>query len=464
MKNMLHLVHSDGCSPGKAVELGIREILLGEGALGELPALLERLSEAAVWKRGHVAVLCDEHTRKAAGNAVVESLSAGGVRHTLCELHPEEEGDLVPNEQAIGAALVAVPEDVDLLVSVGSGTITDLTRYIAFRLNLPFVAIPTAPSVDGFTSSVAPLILGGIKTTLETAAPVAVLADSKVLSAAPPRLLSAGIGDLAGKLIARSDWLLSNIVNDEPRCDYIIDLVDGYVRGTLALDVKATATIQGAERLFEGLVVSGLGITLVGTSRPASGAEHHISHFLEMQHERGNAPRLYHGESVAVGTYLVSMLYHRLVSRPVEELAQSLEAALEEESRNGKSRAEERVALIRKLFGPSGDLLVDRYLNSRPDAARRRMVVEKLRHRWDEFSASILKNLPRPEQIAGAFVRTGVPYDPVKLGIRMDIVHSALLCAKEVRTRYSVLSLLDELGILETEAHSVIQLLGYRPE
>ena len=458
MKNLLHLLQADGCSPGNPVDLGIQEILVGEGAGGELPALLDRLEANGGWKRGPIAVICDSHTRAAAGHL----LDAVTARHqlTICLLHAGHEGDLVPDERAIGCALVAVPAQTTLLISLGSGTITDLTRYIAFRLHLPFVALPTAPSVDGFTSSVAPLILGRIKTTVETAAPLAVLADSGVLAAAPKRLLRAGIGDLAGKLIARSDWLASSIVNGEPRCDYIIDKVDGYVRSSLELDEAAAASVAGSERLFEGLDVSGLGITLVGTSRPASGAEHHISHFLEMQHERGNAPRLYHGESVAVGTYLASMLYHRLIDRQFAELEESVARARRADSAT-RTGEEARVALIRRLFGESGELLVGRYREGRPDDGRRKRTLDALAPRWDSFTASIRAHLPPLHEVAASFDRVGVPYDPVKLGISRDIVHAALLCAKEVRTRYSVLTLLDELGLLEAEAEAVVGLAGY---
>ncbi|HUX50917.1 MAG TPA: sn-glycerol-1-phosphate dehydrogenase [Spirochaetia bacterium] len=461
MRDLIELMKSDGCSPGVKQDLGIHEILLGENTLPELPALLGRLVAAGVWKKGPIAVLCDANTRRAAGEPVAAALSRGGYEYAFCELSAEHEGDLVPDERAIGAALVAVHAEVTLLISVGSGTITDLTRYVAFRLHLPFVAIPTAASVDGFTSSVAPLILGGIKTTVETAAPAAVLADSTILAAAPSRLLGAGIGDLAGKLTARADWFVAELINGEGRCSYIIELVASYVRKILQLDQTKAATIAGAEALFEGLVVSGLGITLVHSSRPASGAEHHISHFLEMQHERGNAPRLYHGESVAVGTYLVSTLYHKFVSRPFAEIRAAVEAAIAEGADKASARIAQREVLLRRLFGESGDPLVERLHQSQPTAERRRLVLQKLEAGWDALRGEVVAHLPAGKAVAESFARTGVAYDPVAIGISKEILHAAVLCAKEVRPRYSLLALLDDLGMLDAEAAAVVQAVGY---
>ncbi|WP_455382436.1 sn-glycerol-1-phosphate dehydrogenase [Salinispira pacifica] len=480
MKNLLQLVMPDGCSPGRPKDLEISEILSGPEVIDELPALLRRLADAGRWRPGRIAVLCDRNTRGAAGSDLEAVLRRSGNPYLFCELkaapggprsvNPKEgaggtpggdstashDPDILPDERAIGTALLAVPPDTALVMSLGSGTITDIARYVAARTRLPFVAVATAPSVDGFTSSVAPLIVDGLKTTIDAAPPAAVLGDSRILAGAPKRLLGAGVGDLAGKLTARIDWLLALLINGEARCDYIIELVAGYVRRALSMERSEAASPEGAADLFEGLVVSGLGITLVGSSRPASGAEHHISHFLEMQHERGNAPRLYHGESVAVGTYLVTKLYHRLVARPFEELEASVHFALSAEGKKRfEKRSAERVALTGELFGDSAELLVQRHLESRPTPERRKEVLRKLRSGWEELRRTVAEHLPEPEELSRSLSRLPVPHKPEEIGISRELLHSALLCAKQVRTRYSLLSLLDELGMLEQEADAL---------
>jgi len=456
MRNLLELVKPDGCSPGEPRDLQIAEILAGDRAIEELPALLARLAQSGRWAPGPIAVVCDRNTRSAAGDLLNASLEASGQKFTFCELKSADGEDIVPDERTIGTALLAVPAETALMISLGSGTVTDITRYVAARIRLPFVAVATAPSVDGFTSSVAPLIVGGLKTTIDAAPPAAVLADTRILAAAPKRLLAAGVGDLAGKLTARLDWYLAHAINSEPRCDYIIELVADYVRRAISMDGKRAATAEGAADLFEGLVVSGLGITLVGSSRPASGAEHHISHFLEMQHERGNGPHFYHGESVAVGTYLVTALYHRLVGRTLDEIEVSVDSVLSVEGRRRMKRVEEaRVALLRKLFGASAESLVSRYYASRPTPERRREVLSRLKSHWTEICDAVQEYLPPPEELSASFRRIPVPHRPQKVGLSPDMRHSALLCAKEVRTRYSLLTLLDELGMLESEAESL---------
>ncbi|HUX11702.1 MAG TPA: sn-glycerol-1-phosphate dehydrogenase [Spirochaetia bacterium] len=465
MKNLLELVEPDGCTPGDPKDLQIAEILVGREVIEELPALLRRLSAGGKWRSGPIAVVCDGNTRAAAGRQLEAALSAGGHHYSVCELAAAHDSapEIHADERMIGAALLAIPPETSLLISLGSGTITDIVRYVAFRLKTPFVAVATAPSVDGFTSSVAPILIGGLKTTVETAPPVAVLADPRILAQAPERLLAAGIGDMAGKLTARLDWIISSFINDEPDCEYISELVAGYVTRALEMDGRQAASEEGARDLFEGLVVSGLGITLVGSSRPASGAEHHISHFLEMQSVRGNGPSLYHGEGVAVGTYIVASLYHRFVSRSFAEIESAVAAMREADgARRSAEVAEERVELLRRLFGSSASTLEERYLATRPNVARRQLVLSRAKSSWSGITHAVAVHLPPPDRLAQSFRRTGVRFHPGEMAISRDLLHAAVLCAKEVRPRYSLLTLLDEMGMLESEAEAVLDAV-YRP-
>ena len=98
---------------------------------------------------------------------------------------------------------------------MGSGTLCDLTRFASHRIGRPFVSLPTAPSVDAYTSMNAPLVIRGLKVTVDAQPPLAVFADLDVLCAAPPAMIAAGVGDVLGKYTALADWRLAALLWDE---------------------------------------------------------------------------------------------------------------------------------------------------------------------------------------------------------------------------------------------------------
>ena len=159
----------------------------------------------------------DAGTEEAVGWRVVDELSHGNVPcRDLC--FPERRG-LLADETGVSRLADAVTEaETDVLVAVGSGVITDITRYVASRAGREFVSVPTAASMDGYASSVAAMEFGGMKTTFSATAPVAIFADSATVAAAPPEMTRSGLGDLLGKATARVDWLTSHALYGEPFC------------------------------------------------------------------------------------------------------------------------------------------------------------------------------------------------------------------------------------------------------
>ncbi|MGJ8455429.1 iron-containing alcohol dehydrogenase [Pseudothermotoga sp. U03pept] len=199
------------------------------------------------------------------------------------------------------------------LVSVGSGSLTDIVRYCSVLSAKDFSCFPTAPSVDAYSSSVAPLIVDGVKKTLPAKVPRKILIDPDVIVNCPIDLLRAGIGDISSKVTARLDWVLANYLTGEQICDFVWD----DLKDSLKKVLTSTKQILHRDRssvleLMRAQLISGLNITIIGNSRPASGAEHLISHVLEMYQEiRGEIP-LFHGLQVAVGTYVSLKAYDAL--------------------------------------------------------------------------------------------------------------------------------------------------------
>ena len=236
-------------------------------------------------------------------------------------LHPKVDKEIILPPEGLHAdnhgvmlAMEQLPESCDYLIAIGSGTIHDITRYCAYKKGIPFVSCPTAASVDGFCSSVAAMTWDGFKKTFEAVAPKIVVADLNIISKAPMFLTNSGFGDMIGKFIALADWKIAHTLTNEYFCPTIYDMT---MDATKAVTESAKAIkdddITAYEKLTYGLLMSGLAMQMLGNSRCASGAEHHISHLIEMQPEGlGVKSDALHGEKVGVGTLLACREYHEL--------------------------------------------------------------------------------------------------------------------------------------------------------
>lgn len=224
------------------------------------------------------------------------------------------------NETGVSLLMGQLPEQTQVLVAVGSGTIHDITRYCAYRRGLPFVSCPTAASVDGFCSSVAAMTWEGAKRTLTAVAPRMVLADLNVIAQAPAYLARSGFGDMIGKYIALADWRIAHALTGEFYCGRIAGIMAEATQAVLESSAGIAAGETAAfEKLTYGLLLSGMAMQMMGNSRPASGGEHHISHFIEMGPDGlGIRSEALHGEKVGVGTLLAAEEYHRLATLPAE--------------------------------------------------------------------------------------------------------------------------------------------------
>lgn len=287
------------CSCGKEHTMTTEACIIEAGCLGRVDEYI-----ADYGLSGYCVAIYDENTYKAtvskrpsANKEII--LSPNG-------LHADNHG--------VALAMEQLPEVCDYLIAVGSGTVHDITRYCAYTKGIPFVSCPTAASVDGFCSSVAAMTWDGFKKTFTAVAPKIVVADLDIISKAPMRLTSSGFGDMIGKFIALADWKIAHILTNEYFCSVIHDMT---MDATRAVMESASAIKNGDTKAFEkltyGLLMSGLAMQLLGNSRCASGAEHHISHFIEMQPVGLDASSdALHGEKVGVGTLIACKEYHRI--------------------------------------------------------------------------------------------------------------------------------------------------------
>ena len=291
------------CFCGKTHGMATGTAVVGDGAADSLAQFIREKN----FQR--VLIVCDTNTEKyvpalkpAAMNADVITLPGNS--------HADEKGVAPLIDRLNG-------KSCDCLVACGSGSLHDITRYSANEKNIPFVSFPTAASVDGFVSTVAAMTWGGQKLSSPAAAPIAVFADPEVFGDAPARLTASGVGDLLGKYTALLDWRIARILTGEEICPEIYGLMEkalGRLGGLLEETAAGQLNVRSEKYttlVMECLILAGLSMQLQGNSRPASGAEHHLSHFWEM-HVINKPTDALHGEQVGVAALMLTRYYHAM--------------------------------------------------------------------------------------------------------------------------------------------------------
>ena len=268
-----------------------RIVVTGPGVLEQLPAVIAELD---LPERG--LIVCDSNTLKIAGGQVNEYLEIGGHQMKKVVVEGANSQELLRVEDAL--------DGIDFLVGVGGGRPIDLAKQAGFNKNIPFVSIPTAASHDGFGSARSSIRQAGRKTSMQAIPPIAVVADTTIISRAPSRLLAAGVGDIVSNQTAVLDWRL-----DGQKADYseyaaaLSEMAAQLVED--GIEKVASGTEEGVRLVVKALISSGVAMSIAGTSRPASGGEHKFSHWLDANSDN---PAL-HGEQCGLGS-IVTMYLH----------------------------------------------------------------------------------------------------------------------------------------------------------
>ncbi|GAF21313.1 LOW QUALITY PROTEIN: glycerol-1-phosphate dehydrogenase [Bacillus sp. JCM 19047] len=274
-----------------------------------------------------ILLVADSQTYAAAGNQLTDLLQEEAVFVNIHLVKPNKNGDVLADERSLIDVFLSVKEETELLLAVGSGTIHDLVRFISGKTGKSFISIPTAPSVDGFTSLGAPIVVRGEKKTYQLVAPVALFADITVLQKAPPALIAAGFGDMLGNFTSLLDWHIGSIVTNEPYSAFVAERTKEALQACLDhVEEINTKTEKGVQRLMEALLLSGLAMALFGQSHPASGAEHHLSHYWEMKALENEEKQLLHGAKVGLSTLVITQFYKEIIKPELHSLMGAEEA------------------------------------------------------------------------------------------------------------------------------------------
>lgn len=410
------LLSGSDCVCGKRHECSIKQVYIEKNAIARLTDICREYKS--------ILIVADENTFSVARGATEEALGGKSIKKIVFS----GKEILVPDERAI-SAVEAELCGVDLIVGIGSGVIQDLCKYVAYYNNLPYVIIATAPSMDGYASNGAAMITRGMKVTYPAGLPIAIVADTEVLKNAPIEMIKSGYGDIIGKFSALNDWKLSRLINGEYFCDYIYNTTYEQIKLTIA---SASGIMSRDEesigQLMEALVVIGIMMSFAGSSRPASGSEHHLSHFFEITGIVDGTDYLPHGTDVAYSTYVTSKIREEIISKKFPDRIYRLDDRDYADIMRAiyKSSAEGCIKLQEKAGNYKAERL-DAYLEK------------------EEEIRKILSDMPSSEYIQKLLSDFGFDIDYFYSFYGEEKIKNATLYAKDLKDRYTVLWLYFDL-------------------
>lgn len=402
------------CSCGKKHQIDVKEILIEAGAVEKLE---KEMSEGYLKNYISPLLICDTNTHQAT-EEIMEDI------YDRCQVLVLDADNLRADNHAVEIVENYMDEDIDIILAVGTGTIHDISRYIAYQYKIPFISVPTAASMDGFVSTVAAMTWNGLKKSVPAAAPICVYADTNIFAKAPKRLNISGASDLLGKYICLADWKIAHLLTGEYYCDNVAEM-----------EIKALKSVRGVlrdipegdeeacEKLMYALILSGLAMQMTGNSRPASCAEHHMSHLWEMEVINRKLDAL-HGEKVSVGAMEVLKEY--------KKIAKAVQSG---KCRVKKYEDQER-ELLEKTFGKKG--LLDRVIKENSPEPLEKISVHRLESCLLKI-AEIIDEIPDEEVMEHLLEKAGCAKTVYDIGLTEDVIPLSLRLSPYTRRRLSLL-------------------------
>ncbi len=407
-----------GCTCGKVHTCDVQALEIGKGAIERLLDVCKDFY--------NILVVCDENTYGLCG-ARVEGILEGRISDTV----RFGKAVVIPNEKAISAIEAKITQKTDLLLGIGSGVINDLCKHVSYQHDLRYVIVATAPSMDGYASVGAALILEEMKVTLNARVPYAIIADSDVLATAPMDMIRAGYGDIIGKYSCLNDWKLAKLLRDEYFCDYVWQTVYDTVKQTEAnAQALLARDAEAITALTEALVTVGILMSYVGNSRPASGSEHHLSHYFEITGLLCGRDYYPHGIDVLYSAAVTAKLRQKLcaLTPPFSEWTESDEL---------------REVMLRRIYLSAADGVI---ALQKKVGLYEEIDTSELASRWEEICA-VLSEAPDYEQMCGYVEAIGLDMNAFHAFYGKEVIADCVRYAKDLKDRYTVLWICYALGI-----------------
>lgn len=413
-----------GCPCGMEHTTTIKDVRIGSGLVANVGEILKENNFSK-----NILLVADKNTLKAS-EGIKNSLEGFNVEYKLYDnirvaemFHVEEIEALISGR------------DISVL-SVGSGSVNDPCRLACARQNKLLCIFATAPSMDGFASYSSPIVDNYFKASYDAKSPEVIIADTKILAAAPAHLKSSGFGDMIAKYIGICDWEISNILSGEYYCERISE----YVRKTVdeLLLMADTVTVNNEETagaIFEQLLKTGIFMSFTKNSRPASGSEHIIAHLMEcLELPHGVIPN-FHGEDVGVATLKMLKLY--------KEMAKLDKITARRENVDWED--------VYKVYG---DMAEDvRKLNT-PTTVTDAVDPRDLENKWDKIR-EIINKLPDYDRVYDAMKRAGCKTTLEEIEKSKEFYNKCVKYSPYMRRRITLLRLKDMICEMEKYCYDI---------
>jgi glycerol-1-phosphate dehydrogenase [NAD(P)+] len=383
-------------------------------------------------------LVADDNTWRALGERVAAELTEAGHAVRTVLLRGEE---IIADEEQLVQVLLGGGDPQAVYLAVGSGTITDIVRFVSHRCGRPFISLPTAPSVDAYASVNSPLVIQRLKRTVNAQAPLAVFGHLPTLCQAPRAMVAAGFGDVLGKYVCLADWQLGHLLWDEPY-DQEIAHASREALKRVASQAEGIGQLRPAaiQVLLEGLIASGVSMVRMGDSSPASASEHHLSHFWEIKLLQERRPALLHGAKVGAAAVMMAREWERIRDLQPE---QAMHLARTAQYPDADTQRRE----IHNTYGSLAEQVIAAHAAFvEMSTARRRELGERIASQWGQVQA-IAATVPSAATLTGLLAAAGAATTPQALGLSDGEVALAREAGHYIRSRFTVRKLEIALGL-----------------
>lgn len=405
---------------------------VGDGAADQLAEYVREHCGA------RALLVADENTLKAAGAPLTAALAKAG-KQVTDKIYP---GGPLEATQEEADRIAEAGADVDFYVGCGAGTLCDLAKAAGSAQNKPVVLFCTAASMNGYTSAIVALKVRGLKRTLPCNPANAVFADLEIVAAAPPRMVAAGVADFLSKCSSSTDWRAAHHI----RGDFHTDRPRKLVLGIQELLFDRAPEIgkgdpQAVGIALDALLLSGFGMVLAGSSAPASGGEHLISHYVDMKHALYGTPNDLHGIQVGVGTVYTLGLWEKVLGLEADEM--DIDALVAAQP----SQDEVHAAVMKDWGEQVGEEVWSQWCEKALDETAMRQELKKIQGLLPLLREELPKDFQPSQIVRKCIEESGGPTQPDQTYAPAEEYAKAKKYSRYLRNRFTILDLAAELGL-----------------
>lgn len=398
------------CSCGMEHHTAVRDVQIGSGLVKKVGEILKKNGFPK-----NILLVADKNTL-AAAKGIEESLKDFSVEYKIYD-----EIRVARMEHVEELESIIRGRDIGVL-SVGTGSVNDPCRLAAARQDKKLCIFATAPSMDGFASYSSPIVKDGFKSSYPAKSPEVIIGDTKILAAAPAYLKSAGFGDMVAKYIGLADWKISSLLIDEIYCEKVGKLTRDAVDKLMSMADRVTENDEEtAGEIFKALLMTGIGMSFMQNSRPASGSEHIIAHLLECVELRDGIIPNYHGEDVGVFTLLMLKYYNELADKET-------------------IRAKKESVDWADVYSFYGEMADDVKKLNEPKTVTDEVDPKVLEDKWQEIR-EIIHSIPSYDEVYYAMKMAGCKLTVEDIGKSQELVDSCIKYSPYMRYRLTLLRL-----------------------